>query len=85
MAIRQGNWKLVKYATEFAGEKETTEFSPPRLYDLSADIGETNDLSGKQPAKVKELTALWEAWNNTLAAPAWPQRFYAPSRPPAQR
>ena len=85
MAIRHGNWKLVKYATEFAGEKETTEFSPPRLYDLSADLGETNDLSGKQPAKVKELTVLWEAWNNTLAAPAWPQRFYAPSRPPAQR
>lgn len=84
MAIRQGNWKLVKYSTEFAGEVESTPLSPPRLYDLSADIGETNDLAGTQPGKAKELTALWDAWNKTLSEPAWPQRFYAPTRPTAK-
>jgi arylsulfatase A-like enzyme len=81
MAIRQGNWKLVKYATEFAGEDESSAISPPRLYDLSNDIGETNDLANAQPDKAKELSSRWEQWNKTLMEPAWPQRYYAPSRP----
>jgi len=84
MAIRQGNWKLVKYATEFAGEDESSAISPPRLYDLSADIGEANDLASAQPEKARELTARWDEWNKTLSEPAWPQRFYAPTRPNAK-
>jgi arylsulfatase len=48
-AIRVGDWKLV------AAGKE----GPWRLYDLSADRCETNDLSGKHPDKVRELDQLW--------------------------
>jgi arylsulfatase A-like enzyme len=50
-AVVQGNWKLVRLKPK--GEPEKLE-----LYDLSKDIGETNDLSKAQPAKVKELYAL---------------------------
>ncbi|MGD9720175.1 MAG: sulfatase [Pirellulales bacterium] len=77
-AVRQGNWKLVTYSYEFADEKSDELLSPPRLYDLSRDIGETNDLASAQPEKVKELQGLWDQWNKTLAEPLWPQVSYTP-------
>jgi hypothetical protein len=43
------------------------------LFDLAADIGEQKDLSADRPEAVKELTAKYDAWNATLAAPAWGQ------------
>jgi len=59
-AIRKGNWKLV-YSMK-TGKKE--------LYNLRDDLGETNDLSGQNPAKVKELSALLSdhlrKWNSPL-------------------
>jgi arylsulfatase A-like enzyme len=60
MAIRKGDWKLVKY-----------DSTPMKLYNLAKDIGESDDLAAKRPAKVKELTADWERWNATLAKPLW--------------
>ena len=57
MAIRSGDWKLVKYSHEFAGEKSSETLSPLRLYDLSRDIGETNDLASAEPQKLKESQA----------------------------
>jgi arylsulfatase A-like enzyme len=52
IALRQGMWKLVRGpgAPRPAGRAE--------LYDLDADPGEKNNLAAKEPAKVKELTAL---------------------------
>jgi hypothetical protein len=50
---------------------------------LKDDIGEVNDLATAQPEKVKELKALWDAWNQTLAEPAWPQQSSAPPATPA--
>jgi arylsulfatase A-like enzyme len=44
-AVIDGNYKLIKF---WKTNKE-------ELYDLSKDIGETHDLAGEQPAKVKEL------------------------------
>lgn len=61
MAIRRGNWKLVKHAGSEAQE----------LYDLAADMGETKDLATANPEKVKELQAKYDAWNAELVAPAW--------------
>jgi arylsulfatase A-like enzyme len=58
-AIRKGSWKVVWDA---AG---------PELYDLAADLSEKNNLAATNPAKLKELTADWEAWNRTLAEPRW--------------
>ncbi|MDB6171334.1 MAG: atsA 29 [Chthoniobacteraceae bacterium] len=48
-ALRAGDWKIV------AAGKE----SPWELYDLSSDRSETKNLAAENPAKVRELAALW--------------------------
>ena len=49
-AIRKGDWKAVKYDVHNNGKIE--------LYDLSADLSETNDLSETYPEKVVEFDSL---------------------------
>jgi arylsulfatase A-like enzyme len=61
MAIRHGNYKLVKAVGN----------DKPELYDLAADIGESKDLSTTKPEVFKDLTARYDAWNTTLAEPRW--------------
>jgi arylsulfatase A-like enzyme len=81
MAIRKGDWKLVKYSYEFAAEKPeppSALVSPPRLYNLSQDISEQRDLASAQPDKVNELQGQWDEWNKTLATPLWTQQSSAP-------
>ncbi|MYC68026.1 MAG: sulfatase [Acidobacteriia bacterium] len=55
--IRRGNWKLVRGAS---GGFE--------LYDLDADVGETNDLAAAHPERVNELRALLEEHAAEIAA-----------------
>jgi arylsulfatase A-like enzyme len=68
MAVRKGDWKLVKYDAVADGGKGT---SPVRLYNLADDIGEKTDLAEKQPEKAKELQAAWDEWNKGNVAPLW--------------
>jgi len=63
MAIRRGEWKLVRYG---ATERIDPEESWPKLYNLAQDIGESRDLAAGQPARVKELEQAWQAWNAQL-------------------
>ncbi|MGB0292355.1 MAG: sulfatase family protein [Luteolibacter sp.] len=42
------------------------------LYDLSKDIGESNNLAGKHPEKVKELHALMKTFDKSLRANSRP-------------
>ncbi|MCS6850227.1 MAG: sulfatase [Gemmataceae bacterium] len=70
MAIRQGDWKLVRY-DQAADQPVGKGISPARLYNLAEDIGEANDLASARPEKVKELQALWDQWNAQLAKPLW--------------
>jgi arylsulfatase A-like enzyme len=63
MAIRHGNYKLVKAVGN----------DKPELYDLAADIGESKELSQEKPEIYKDLTARYDAWNKTLAEPRWGQ------------
>jgi len=51
--VRRGDWKLIRFY-------ETNESFPNRfeLYHLKDDLGETNNLAGRMPEKVKELDAL---------------------------
>ena len=51
-AIRQENWKLVW----------STIIKKWELYDLSSDRSEIEDLSLKLPAKLDEMTALYNKW-----------------------
>lgn len=69
MAIRQGDWKLVRYDPVVDGERGRA--TPAKLYNLAQDIGETQDLAAKEPDKRKQLQSIWEKWNATLSEPLW--------------
>jgi arylsulfatase A-like enzyme len=71
MAIRRGDWKLVR--ADLATDKEFGDIADkPMLFNLAEDIGEKKDLAAAHPEKVQELAELWRKWNEGLAAPAWP-------------
>lgn len=67
MAIRSGDWKLVRYDPAVDGEKGRA--TPVKLYNLADDIHEDKDLSAEMPDKVKELQAKWDAWDQQNVAP----------------
>jgi arylsulfatase A-like enzyme len=72
MAIRAGDYKLVRYdsnADNNAGKKQPV--STVKLYNLKDDLGESKDLAAAQPDKVKELQAKWDAWNADNVKPLW--------------
>lgn len=73
MAIRMGDYKLVRYdnnADTQSGARNQG-VTAPRLYDLASDIGEAKDLAAAKPDKVRELQSKWDTWNATLVAPLW--------------
>ena len=75
MAIRKGDWKLVKTGEGPLKEANTSSFndlSNAELYNLAEDIGETKNLAPTHPEKVRELAADWQRWNKKLAKPLWP-------------
>ena len=52
-AVRVGKWKLVrKYPTAW------------ELYDMESDRTEMNDVAGKHPDRVRDMTAQYEVWAN---------------------
>ncbi len=57
-AVRLGNFKLIEFF-----EDQRVE-----LYDLAADLGETQDLSAVMPEKSNELLALLRAWQKGVGA-----------------
>jgi len=69
MAIRRGDWKLVRY--DPAVEDKKGAATAAKLYNLKHDIGETQDLILAQPAKAKELQEAWDAWNESNVPPLW--------------
>jgi arylsulfatase A-like enzyme len=84
-AVRAGDWKLVKAPDGGRGEGVRRPLrSDWRLYNLAADVGERDDLSSRNPEKVRQLAGTWERWNEELAPPAWAPPQYSrrhPSRP----
>lgn len=69
MAIRQGDWKLVRYDLNADGKKGGVSMA--KLYNLAADIGEKNDQAAQQADKVSELQAAWDRWNKGNVPPLW--------------
>jgi arylsulfatase A-like enzyme len=71
-AVREGNWKLVH------ARKDNT-----MLFDLSADMIESNDVATGHPEIVKRLSEEYASWNKQNVPPLWgPPR---PSPRPASR
>jgi arylsulfatase A-like enzyme len=60
LAIRKGDWKVLKLQREAA-----------MLFNLADDIGEKNDLAAARPEKVKELETDLNHWNAQLKEPLW--------------
>jgi len=74
MAVRIGDWKLVRYDTTAdlpAGKGKKAPVSSVKLYDLANDPHEDKDLSAERPEKVKELQARWDEWNQANVKPLW--------------
>lgn len=59
-AMRDGRWKLLRYPDR-----------PPELYDLSTDIGESNDRAGVDPDRVRAMLKTLFAWEATVEHPRW--------------
>ncbi|WP_232491812.1 sulfatase family protein [Novosphingobium kaempferiae] len=60
LAIRAGDWKLIRHSTEpqtFHGNPIGTK-PHDQLYDLARDPGETRDLASEQPERARRL-AVW--------------------------
>ena len=77
MAIRKGDWKLVKTREGPLVDVDPStlrDLSDAGLYNLSEDIGETRNRAAERPDKVKELSDLWQQWNRQLSKPLWGPR-----------
>ena len=88
IAIRKGDWKLVKApgaGAEFTERAAAASTVGAHLYNLAQDIGEQKNLADQEPAKVKELAADWEKWNAELAPPAWVPARAAAGKPKPSR
>jgi len=57
-AVRVGDWKLIEF-----WEQDEVE-----LYDLANDVGEQNDLSQSNPARVIELREIMQSWRTDIGA-----------------
>ena len=53
-AARDGDWKLCAIGKTI------------RLYNLASDLGETTDLAGRHPDRVRRLTAAWKEWETDV-------------------
>ncbi len=54
VAVRQGDWKLVKY------DVKTRPEAPAELYNLAEDLGENNNLASTYPQLVSEMIDLMQ-------------------------
>jgi arylsulfatase A-like enzyme len=59
-ALRDGKWKLV-----------AKQGKPWELYDMETDRVELYDLAAREPDKVKELAAQWDAWAKRAGVRPW--------------
>ena len=60
-AVRAGSHKLTRADVS----------QPPRLFDVSKDPGESNDLAAAQPDVAASLKSKYDQWSAPLAAPLW--------------
>ena len=69
MAIRQGDWKLVRYDPRVDDQRGLA--TEPKLYNLASDIGETKNMLEDEPERAAALQAAWDKWNESNVPPKW--------------
>lgn len=87
--FRDGQWKLILAPDPAADRKEK---EPVQLYDLAADLGETNNLAAEQPERVEAMKAMFaKIIESGRSTPGEPQkndveaiRFPRPAAQPAK-
>ena len=62
--VRDGDWKLIRVEEEDKSYRYL-------LFDLSKDLGETQDLSKQHPERVQKLAAQLKKWEENVKEPAW--------------
>lgn len=67
-AVRVGDWKLLRNPRR---RQSNTDWE---LYDLSKDIGETNDLATALPEQLEKLQCVWTRLNEQMIDPVWSPR-----------
>ena len=70
--VRKGRWKLLQYFEEWVldgGRSKIDTNNSVELYDIEADISETNNLANANKAKRDELLELLIEWQNSVDAP----------------
>lgn len=75
VAIRMGDWKLVKGAGS-AGvlrieRSAKNNLDGAELYNLASDIGEATNLAAQEPERVRQLTEAWNQWNADNVDARW--------------
>jgi arylsulfatase A-like enzyme len=79
MAIRMGDWKLVKTTSGqgraggagAANRREKATIEGAELYNLKEDPGEQSNLAATHQDKTQQLAAAWQKWNSELIDPLW--------------
>jgi len=66
VALRQGDWKIVRYDMHNKKQK-----SPYELYNIASDLSEKNNLAAKHPEKVAELVNLLQKARITSPIKTW--------------
>jgi arylsulfatase A-like enzyme len=67
MAVRRGDWKLTR-AIDAASRPPALKTG---LYRVSEDVGEQQDMSAREPEKLKQLESLWRAWDADNVPALW--------------
>ncbi|MBK5293931.1 MAG: sulfatase-like hydrolase/transferase [Acidobacteriia bacterium] len=68
IALREGKWKLVKQ------RDRNDPGEAYRLYDLSTDLAERNDLAAREPAVARALVGEMQRINREMQPPLWGRR-----------
>lgn len=71
VGVRSGNWKLVKYRPPKRKQKTTTTGPEDwRLYDLTSDVGEQNDVSDQHADIVQKILSMLKRDGLDTAVPS---------------
>jgi arylsulfatase A-like enzyme len=72
MAIRKGDWRLVKTREGPLIDVDPSvlsDLSEAGLYNIAEDLGESRNRAAERPELAKELGDLWQQWNRQLLKP----------------